>query len=151
MTRFHHEHLDVYRVAIEFVVLTDGITSELARGRDYLVDQLQRAATSVPLNIAEGAAEFSRREKARLYRIARRSASECAAILDICKRLQLVDVHAIGEAQDLLHRVISMLTQLTKSDTETDTETGTGTTHYDPYRYEPDWIVRTNSRSESRC
>ena len=126
MTRFHHEHLDVYRVSIEFVVLTDGITSELARGRGYLVDQLQRAATSVPLNIAEGAAEFSRREKARLYRIARRSACECAAILDICARLQLAQEHAIEEAQELLHRVISMLTQLTKTDTETDTETGTG-------------------------
>jgi len=31
--------------------------------------------------------EFARREKARFYRMARRSATECAAILDIVQEL----------------------------------------------------------------
>ena len=38
--------------------------------RASLADQLQRAATSIPLNIADGAGEFSASEKARFYRMA---------------------------------------------------------------------------------
>jgi four helix bundle protein len=112
--RFHHERLDVYRLAIDFVVTADSIAEDLSHGRGYLADQLRRAATSIPLNIAEGAGEFSRRDKARFYRIARRSAAECAAVIDICVRLQLVADHKATHARDLLHRLISMLTRLTQ-------------------------------------
>ena len=37
-----HEKLDVYQIAIEFVVLADGIVEHLPRGRAYLSDQLHR-------------------------------------------------------------------------------------------------------------
>ena len=80
---FDHEKLDVYRAAIAFVVLVDEMITNLPRGRAYLADQLQRAASSIPLNIAEGAGEYSGNEKIRFYRIAKRSATECASILDI--------------------------------------------------------------------
>ena len=89
MTDFDHEKLDVYRAAIEFVALSNSIVESLPRGRSYLADQLQRAATSIPLNIAEGAGEFSSKEKARFYRMASRSTTECAAILDVCRHLKL--------------------------------------------------------------
>ena len=80
MKRFDHEKLDVYQAAIEFVVLANDVVENLPRGRGYLADQLQRASTSIPLNVAEGAGEFSINEKARFYRIAKRSATESAAI-----------------------------------------------------------------------
>ena len=54
-----HEKLIVYQVAIEFVILADDIIEHLPRGRAYLSDQLQRAALSIPLNIAEGAGEYA--------------------------------------------------------------------------------------------
>ena len=73
------------------MVLAHDIGERLPRGRAFLSDQLHRAAVSIPLNIAEGAGEFSQGEKARFYRIARRSATECAAILDVCGRLNLAD------------------------------------------------------------
>jgi four helix bundle protein len=91
MVRFDHEKLDVYQASIEFVALSDDIVERLPRGRAYLADQLVRAATSIPLNIAEGAGEFSSSEKARFYRMARGSATECAAILDVCRCLALLD------------------------------------------------------------
>ena len=75
-TTFDHDKLDVYAVAIEFVGVADTIVERLPRGRAYLADQLQRAAISVPLNIAEGAGEFSAGDKARFYRIAARSATD---------------------------------------------------------------------------
>ena len=47
MDHLDHEKLDVYQAAIDFVVLTDGFVENLPRGRAYLADQLQRAATSI--------------------------------------------------------------------------------------------------------
>ncbi len=74
----------IYQAAIEFVMLADEVI-----GRAYLSDQLQRAALSIALNIAEGAGEYAVDEKARFYRMAKRSATECAGVLDVCQRLDL--------------------------------------------------------------
>lgn len=46
---------------------------------------------SIPLNMAEGAGEYAIDEKSRFYRMAKRSATECASILDVCRKLQLLD------------------------------------------------------------
>ena len=122
---FDHERLDVYQVAIKFVVAANDIVENLPRGRSHLADQHQRASTSVPLNIAEGAGETSPKEKARFYRMARRSGTECAAILDICRELELAP--ELGETRELLVRVVSMLIKLGKSLECSGTGTGTGT------------------------
>src|SRR5215831_17806565 len=90
MHAFDHEKLDAYRASVEFVVLVAKIVEQLPRGRAYLADQLLRAGTSIPLNIAEGAGEYSGSEKSRFYRMAKRSATECASIFDICKQLGMI-------------------------------------------------------------
>ena len=137
MSEFDHERLDVYRTAIEFVVIANEIAEQLPRGRGYLADQLQRAATSIPLNIGEGAGEFSSGDKARFYRMGRRSATECAAILDVCRRLRLVPDGTFTAARELLIRTVSMLVRIVRNldgqaqavtaDPEPGTGTGTGT------------------------
>jgi four helix bundle protein len=70
---------------------------------------------SICLNIAEGAGEFSGPEKARLYRIARRSATECAAVLDICTRLRLSNAAEVAAARTLLVDIVSVLTVMAKN------------------------------------
>ena len=112
MKVFDHEGLEVYQAAIRFVVMANDVVEQLPRGRGYLADQLQRAATSVVLNIAEGAGEFAPKEKARFYRMARRSATESAALLDVCRNLKLLadERHAAG--RDLLLQVVSMLVRM---------------------------------------
>lgn len=78
MDQFDHEKLDVYQIAIDWVSLAQDIAEALpGKGKGTLTDQLQRAASSIPLNIAEGAGEFSGAEKARFYRMAKRSVTEC--------------------------------------------------------------------------
>ena len=111
---FDHDKLDVYRAAIEFVGHTNDIVEEFPRGRAYLADQLQRAATSIPLNIAEGAGEFSPNEKARFYRIAKRSATECAAILDAAKCLTVISADRYTPARELLIRIVAMLVNMAR-------------------------------------
>ena len=107
-----HEKLDVYHVAVEFVIVADGIVDHLPRGRGYLSDQLQRAALSISLNIAEGAGEYSIDEKARFYRMAKRSATECAGILDVCQRLQLLEEKRYVLGRELLIRIVSILIKM---------------------------------------
>jgi four helix bundle protein len=114
MNHFDHEKLDVYQTAMEFVVIIESIVKQFPKGRAYLVDQLQRAGSSVTLNIAEGAGEFSTNEKIRFYRMARRSATECAGILDICMRLNLCDESLGSKSRGLLLRIVSMLTKMAR-------------------------------------
>ena len=63
MQDFVHEKLDVYKAALAFLETADRILEEVPRGRGHLGDQLDRAATSIVLNVAEGAGEFSPAEK----------------------------------------------------------------------------------------
>ena len=123
---FTHEKLDVYRRAIDFVAVAENIAGSLERGRGYLADQLRRASTSIVLNVAEGAGEFNRREKSRFYRIAKRSATECAAILDVCVRFELSSTEKIQEGRTFLHRVVAMLTRLVQSGTDAGTDADAG-------------------------
>lgn len=117
MSSFDHEKLDVYQVSIDFVVLIEEIVEHLPKGRAYLADQFLRAGTSIVLNIAEGAGEYSSSEKIRFYRMAKRSATECAGILDICQRLQLVEAGRYARGRDLLLRIVAMLTKMAKNST----------------------------------
>ncbi len=87
----YHEKLDVYHIKIEFVIFSDAIAEHIQRGRQYLSNQLQLAALSLFRNIAEEACEYTIDEKVRFYRKAKRSAIECALILHVCQKLQLLD------------------------------------------------------------
>ena len=109
---FDHEKLTVYQVAIEFVMLADEVIEHLPRGRAYLSDQLQRAALSISLNIAEGAGEYAVDEKARFYRMAKRSATECAGVLDVCQRLRLIEENRYIKGRELLIGIVSMLIKM---------------------------------------
>lgn len=87
---FGQKQLDVYQIVIEFIILSNEILEELPRGWGYLVDQLQRAGSSIAQNIAEGSGEYARYEKHRFYRMAKRSATECAVVLDSARKLSLI-------------------------------------------------------------
>lgn len=107
-----YEKLEVYHAAVELVVLVDSLAEQLPRGRRYLADQLHRAVSSIVLNTAEGGGEFRAKEKARFYRMARRSTTETAAALDLCVALSLVEAEVVVRAKAITRRVASMLGRL---------------------------------------
>lgn len=107
-----HTKLDVYHRALDLLDYLDQIQELMPAGRAHLREQLDRAGTSIVLNIAEGAGEFSLPDKQRFYRMARRSATETAAILDILERRKAVTVEIVQAARDLIVRVVSMLARL---------------------------------------
>ena len=112
MRDFDHRQLDAYRATLELIVHAEQLICALLSGRSALADQLRRASTSICLNTAEGAGEFSPAEKARFYTLARRSATECAAALDICRVLDLSENEALDAGDELLRRIVSMLTKM---------------------------------------
>src|SRR5512140_563254 len=106
------QRLDVYRCAIEFLALTAEVAERIPRGHGALLDQLSRAATSIPLNIAEAAGRTGKADAARAYAIARGSAMECAAVLDALSVLNVVDEATKQRGAELLERIVAMLTRL---------------------------------------
>jgi four helix bundle protein len=110
-----HERLDVYRLALDFLVFAHQVIEALPRGRSYLCDQLTRASTSIVLNLAEGAGKHSKADKRRYYLSARGSATESAALLDVLSRLQLLDESRHQAGKQMLVRVVSMLIKLAQS------------------------------------
>ena|ERR1700722_15764694 len=97
---FDHEKLDVYNDSIVFC----GWAGEFLAGisaKAAVKDQLDRASTSIPLNIAEGNGKFSARDRARFLEIARGSALECAACLDVLLVRKLAaEEHVEEQEQD---------------------------------------------------
>jgi four helix bundle protein len=106
------QELDVYRCAIDFVAIAVQVAPHIPRGHAELRDQLRRAALSVPLNIAEAAGRTSELDAARHYAIARGSAMECAAVLDVIRALGGLQEIQHRHATELLARVVAMLTKL---------------------------------------
>lgn len=82
------------------VIATD-VVEQLVGGRGCLADQPRRAATSLPLDIAAAAGEFSAADEARCDRIAERPAAERTAILDV-RRLHLVAEERYVGGRELL-------------------------------------------------
>ena len=106
---FEHRKLDVYRVACEFVRWVEALEPPL-RGNANLRDQLRRAAQSVVLNVAEGANQESLGARRRHYRIAKGSAGECDAVLDLVEASGV----EVASGRRLNDRVGAMLARLAR-------------------------------------
>lgn len=75
-------------------------------------DQLRRASTSVLLNFSEGAGKFSPNDKKNYYIIARGSAQECVAILDVLKIEKKISSELYNNLLNDLDELCRMLTGL---------------------------------------
>lgn len=83
---FPFEKLEIYRKALTLVGSVEQLCSELKGKVSYpILDQLTRAAISIPLNIAEGNGRKYAKEKLQFLRVARGSIFETVAILQILK------------------------------------------------------------------
>ena len=109
---FCHEKLEVYQKSVEFLKEVISVIRLLPNGNSDIVNQLRRAATSISLNIAEGAGKTGVADKKRYYSIARGSTLECAAIFDLLKAWNLVDQSVLKTPTSLLSSLAAMLSKL---------------------------------------
>jgi four helix bundle protein len=105
---FDHEKLDVYREAIDFCGWVGDFLAAIS-AKAAAKDQLDRASTSIPLNIAEGNGKFSAKDRARFFEMARGSALECAACLDVLLVRKLATEDQLVGQKDKLARIVQML------------------------------------------
>jgi four helix bundle protein len=101
--------LDCYDVALRFQAVVQRV---LPSCTSVLRDQLERASLSVLANLAESCGRRSRRDKARFVAIARGSAFESAAILDVLYLRGGITAADYRQGQRLMTRTAQMLTRL---------------------------------------
>jgi four helix bundle protein len=108
---FDHEKLDVYRESIAFCRWVGEFLSAIS-AKAAAKDQLDRTSTSIALNIAEGNGKFSTRDRARFFEVARGSALECAACLEVLFVRNLASEEQVVTAKERLARIVQMLVGL---------------------------------------
>ena len=137
---FDHEKLDVYRETIDFCGwVGDFLAATPAKAAAK--DQLDRASTSIPLNIAEGNGKFSGRDRARFLEMARGSALECAACLDVLLVRKLAIEQQVAGQKERLARIVQMLIGLLRKFSERadilrEEDSGYSIDHDDDYEQE---------------
>jgi four helix bundle protein len=111
---FDHERLQAYQSSLDFVRWSEPLLERLARTA-AIYNQLDRARTSIPLNIAEGNAKFTPADKCRYFDTAHGSAVECAACLDVLFLKQALNGGELDEGKTILRGVVALLVGLIKS------------------------------------
>src|SRR6478752_4581929 len=111
---FDHEKLDVYRESINFCGWVGEFLASIS-AKAAAKDQLDRASTSIPLNIAEGNGKSSARDRARFFEMARGSAVECAACLDVLVVRKLAKEEPVAAQKERLVRIVEMLVGLLRT------------------------------------
>jgi four helix bundle protein len=109
--QFDHERLKVYQEALRFVAWIAPVIEELP-AKLAAKDQLDRASTSVVLNLAEGNGKRSHPDRCRYFDIARGSCLECAAGLDVLVARGKVNLALAVQGKAILIEVVSMIAGL---------------------------------------
>src|SRR3954465_5737826 len=112
--QFDHEKLNVYQEALRLVALATDILERVPKGF-AVQNQLDRASTAIPLNIAEGTGKWTPADRCRYYDITPGSALECAACLDVLVVKKILPPNEIAEAKTALLAIVSRLVGLTKA------------------------------------
>jgi len=109
-----YQKLDVYQCSIQFIALAALLICKLPRGYFFLADELKRASVSIPQNIAEGVGKPTAADRSRYLGIARGSAMECGAILDVGITMKLFSASDPEKGIELIERIVSMLSKMMK-------------------------------------
>jgi four helix bundle protein len=109
---FPHEKLDAYRVALRLAVVAKRLADSIPRGHRNLADHLLRAATNVPLLLAEGANRRGAGEKRQRFVESRGECGEAASCADVALALEVGSRIDADSLRDIAARVSAMLTGL---------------------------------------
>jgi four helix bundle protein len=109
--QFDHEKLRAYQEALQFVGWVDPIIESLPP-KIAARDQLDRASTSIVLNIAEGNGKRSHPDRCRYFDISRGSIVECAACLDVLAIKKKIAMEDAEKGKIILLGIVSMVAGL---------------------------------------
>lgn len=107
---FHHERLDVYQTSLTFMRWFVSLAPPQELATDFR--PVDKAATSVILNIAEGNGRYARLDHHRFLEMAQSSAVKAAAHLDLCVIKKLLTQTDITPGKELLRSIGAMLARM---------------------------------------
>ncbi len=116
MNDFYYRKLKVYHKALDVVTRVYRLTNQFPQQETFsLTNQLQRAAISVPSNIAEGMGRFSIKERIHFLEIANGSLLETMCQLEIAQQLGYISKEQFTEEETLISETAGMLIGLRKT------------------------------------
>ena len=113
--QFTFERLDVWKLAKNMAVRIYKITQNFPMKEQHgIVSQINRAAISIPANIAEGSARLTSKEQSRFYSIAYSSTMELLSHLLISLELKFISKTKFDELKANIHELSNKLNALIK-------------------------------------
>lgn len=111
-----YQDLEVWKKAIKLVKIAYDLASAFPKTEQFgLISQIQRSATSIPANIAEGRCRSSRKEFSFFLRIAAGSLAELETHFFVAMELEYLNATTAQEFFDHASEVGRMLNGLLKS------------------------------------
>jgi len=112
-----YKDLLVWQRGMDFANVVINVIDTLDTPRKHfrLIEQLESAVTSIPLNIAEGKGRSSKKEFIQYLYIARGSAYETLTLLEIFKNQDWLNDDKFKELEDKAIEIIKMLKGLIKA------------------------------------
>ena len=111
---FDHEKLHAYQKALEFAAWSETILERVPKST-AVHGQLDRARTSLVLNIPEGNGRFTSADRCKFFDIARGSGLECAGCVDLLFIKKLLSESELDQGKTLLKDIVSLLVGLIRS------------------------------------
>ena len=116
MKIYSFEKLDVWKISKEFAKHIYQITDKFPyKERKGIIDQLQRAALSIPNNLAEGSGRITAKDKAKYTTIAYGSLMECLNLIIISHDKLLIKTVTYKELRNEIEEISRKLSNLRRS------------------------------------
>ena len=116
MSIYKFQKLEVYQLALAYIKKIYKLANRLPKQEQYnLSSQIQRAATSIALNIAEGSTGQSNPEQQRFLNMAIRSYLETIACLDLIEQCNYVITEDIAPLRSKGHQLFIKLSAFKKA------------------------------------
>lgn len=111
----NHQKLRCYKTLILVAKKMPALIKTLPRGCYYLEDQLKRALSSAILNLSEGNARTSNKERSRFFDISLASIAESSSAIDIIAAYGYIAASLESDIKSDLRAAYAMIMKLKKS------------------------------------
>lgn len=116
MDDFYYRKLNVYHLAKQLVVDIYNLSKNFPQSEQFgLTNQIQRAAVSIPSNIAEGMGRFSIRERIHHLEFSLGSLMEVMCQLEIAESLNYISTNELSIQERKIKEISKMLTGLRRT------------------------------------
>ena len=116
MNDFYYRKLNVYHKSMQLVANVYQLSKTFPESEMFgLSNQIQRAAVSVPSNIAEGMGRFSNKERIHFLEMANGSLMEVMCQLEVALILQYISQQQFDEQELFISETTKMLVGLRKN------------------------------------